>query len=124
MALTKSSTARSVVSSQTCAAAATVTGSAQTIGYGASGVVQLTNGGTGPTLSCKAYAEFSADGTNWFGSRFLADGGVTASAVTKRDYTLGAGGSSGDWTYYRIVFTGNTGQGVTVRADDAYTSAV
>lgn len=124
MALTKSSTARAVVASASNSAGGTTNSSAQTVGYGVSGVAKITNGGTGPTVSCKAYLQFSADGTNWFGSMLVADGGTTASAVTERAYTVAPGGAFGDWTNYRVQFTGNTGQAVTVQADDSYTSAV
>lgn len=124
MALTKSAALRAVQASATNAAAATTTGSAQTINYGVSGVATITNGGTAPTVACSLRLDFSADGSTWVTGPIIGSGDTVNSSVTVIPYSLGICGASGDWVNYRTVFTGNTGQGVTVAASDSTTTVL
>lgn len=73
---------------------------------------KITNGGTGPTVECVGYVEVSPDGTTWTRLGPLVAGGTTASAVTGGSYRVQPGTRN-----VRTVFTGNTGQAVTVQAD-------
>lgn len=125
MALTKSSSARSIVSSQSCSAGGTVaSASGFEIGYGVSILATITNGATGPTVECQVRVDFSADGTTWNTGYVIGGGGTTANAVTRIGWSLAPAGGGGDWAYYRLVFTGNTGQAVTVAAVDSTTTAI
>jgi len=121
MALTKSN--RTAVSSQSCSAGGSVTGSGQTIGYGVSGVASITNGGTGPTVTCGVYLDFSDDNSTWTTGPLIGLGDTVNSSVTYVPYSLGIG-AGGDWAYYRVRFTGNTGQAVTVAAADSSTTSI
>lgn len=123
MALTKSGTARAVQASATNTAGSTTTTSGQSTGYGTSGVAKITNGGTGPTVACSVYLDWSADNTTFYSGPSIGSGDTVASSVTLIPYSLGIG-SGGDWAYYRLRFTGNTGQSVTVEAEDSTTSGV
>lgn len=123
MALTKSPTARAVLASVSNAAGDTKTSAGFLVGYGVSGVATITNGATGPTVECTVRIEFSADNSAWVTGPVLGGGGTANSAVTWIPYALGIG-SHGDWAYYRLVFTGNTGQAVTVEAADSSTSGI
>lgn len=121
MALTKS--AQSVQASATNTAGSTTTSSAFAINYGISGVALITNGGTGPTVACDFVIEMSNDGgTTWF-EVDRRSAGVTASTTYRFPFTFGPGGLGGDWTHYRIKFTGNTAQSVTVQCDASTTTA-
>lgn len=123
MALTKSGSARVVQASSTNSAGSTTTTSGQTVGYGTSGVAKITNVGTAPTVACSVYIDFSADNTNWYNGPSIGSADTVASSVTLIPYSLGIG-SGGDWAYYRLRFVGNTGQSVTVEAEDSTTSGV
>ena len=98
------------------AAGATQTGSwvDLTAAYKASILAKITNGGTGPTVGCTISIDLSPDnGTTIYagaGGKFLA--GVTASITYPAVFDLPE-----DAMYARVVFTGNTGQAVTVQAD-------
>jgi hypothetical protein len=114
VALTKTTTAAQ--------ASATNTGGSTTTGswidvsgaYESSLLALITNGGTGPTLPCTARVDLSPNnGTTVYlgaGGSFAA--GTAASAVYSAAFPLG-----GDAMYARVVFSGNTGQSVTVQAD-------
>lgn len=123
MALTKSGSARVVQSSATNTAGSTTTTSGQTVGYGASGVAKITNGSTAPTLPCQVYMDFSADNSTFYNGPSIGSADTVASSVTLIPYAIGIG-TGGDWAYYRLRFTGNTGQSVTVEAEDSSTSGV
>jgi hypothetical protein len=84
----------------------------------------ITNGATGPTIGCDFVIEVSNDGgTTWFEwSRQTAS--TTNSAVTRFAFGLGIGGGGGDFNRYRVKFTGNTGQAVTVQCDAMTTTAL
>lgn len=114
MALTKSS--QTPQASASNAAGGTTTGSGLAINYGVSGVAVITNSGTGPTVACSVYIDFSSNNTDWFNGPAIGVGGIANSEVTRVPFALGIG-AGGDWNYYRVRFTGNTGQAVTVQAD-------
>lgn len=117
MALTKSSGQSR--SSTSCSAGGSATGSGVAIGYGISGVAKITNGGTGPTVACGLYLDFSADNSTWVTGPLVGLGDTANSAVTYIPFSLGIG-AGGDFAYFRTRFTGNTGQAVTV--EDTYSS--
>jgi hypothetical protein len=121
MALTK--TAQAVQASASNAAGATTTSAAFPIGYGVSGVAQVANGGTGPTIGCDFVLELSNDGgTTWFEwSRQTA--GTTASTTYRFAFALGIG-AGGDFGHYRARFTGNTAQSITCQCDAETTAAL
>lgn len=122
MALTKSN--RTPQSSTTCTAGGTQSGSSSSLNYGVSGVAKITNGGSAPTTPCGLYLDFSPDnGTTWYAGPLIGVADVVASSVTLIPYALGIG-AGGDWTHYRPRFTGNTGQSVTVEAQDSTTTAL
>lgn len=74
-------------------------------------VGKITNGGTGPTIACSVYVEV-ADSSSADPIRIgAAVGSVTASAVTHFRINVPRGSAK-----VRTVFTGNTGQSVTVEA--------
>jgi hypothetical protein len=123
MALTKSVANRAVQASATNTAGSTTTTSGQLISYGVSGVAVITNGGTGPTVACSVYVDFSADNSNWITGPAIGVGDTVNSSVTRIPYGFGPGGPMGDFAYYRLRFTGNTAQSVTVQADDATTTS-
>lgn len=121
MALTK--TAQSVQASATNSAGGTTTSAAFDANYGASIVARVTNGGTGPTVACDAVLEVSNDGgTTWFEwDRQTA--GLVASTAYPMAFKLGIGDGA-DFGKYRVKFSGNTGQSVTVQADAETTTAL
>ncbi|MBI1370309.1 MAG: hypothetical protein GC162_16870 [Planctomycetes bacterium] len=110
--ITATKTARTLQSSTTNAAGGTTTGSAidLTAAMGLAITAKVTNGATGPTVGCTFKVEVSNDNTNWktFASYLAA---TDNSGVSEFALALGA-----EWMYARTVFTGNTGQGVTVEA--------
>lgn len=124
MALTKSGSLRSIQSSTSNAASGTTTTSLFSIGYGVECVVTITNGGTGPTIPCTCYVVWSADGSAVTDKVPVGSGDTVASSVTTFTVQFGIGGSGGDSNNYGLIFTGNTGQGVTVKAQDTSTTLV
>ena len=120
MALTK--TAQSVQASATNTAGSTTTSGAFTTYYGVSGVGVITNGGTGPTVACDFIIEVSNDGATWFEwSRQTA--GTTSSTTYRFPFALGIGAGA-DFQSYRVKFTGNTAQSVTVQCDAETTASL
>lgn len=80
-----------------------------TVDYGSTVVISMTNGATAPTLPCTANLQTSPDaGTTYYTIRTF-----TAGLATSTAYTFSWDVSPGI-RYYRIQFTGNTGQSVTV----------
>ena len=121
MALSK--TAQTVQASASNTAGSTTTSSAFDINYGVSGVATIANGGTGPTVACDFVIELSSDGgTTWYEwSRQTAG---TANSTTYRfPFALGIG-TGGDFAKYRVKFTGNTAQTVTVQCDAQTTASL
>lgn len=106
-----------------CAAGATAYGATFPTNYGVSGVARITNGGTPPTTPCGVYLDFSADGSAWVNGPMIGVADLVANSVTAVPFAIGVG-SGADWAYYRVRFTGNTGQSVTVQADASTTTGV
>jgi hypothetical protein len=110
MAATKA--ASTIQTSATNTAGSTATSSAVdlTTAYGMLVTAKITNGGTGPTVACSFKVEVSNDNSAW---KTLAEyaAGTTASAVY--EFAVDVPMST---MYARTVFTGNTGQSVTVEA--------
>lgn len=121
MALTK--TAQSPQASATNAASGTTTSAAFDTNYGVSGVAKITNGGTGPTNGCDFVVEGSNDGGTTYFELYRQTAGVVASAVYLFPYWFGIG-QGADFAKYRVKFTGNTGQSVTVQCDAQTTATV
>lgn len=119
MAFTK--TARTIVSSQSCAAAGTVHGtlSLQTVQGGGFLTMKITNGGTGPTLQCEGRVLIAHNGTTPGAGGAGADwktiasfgGGTANSLITEFGMPIDA-----SIMCIECEFTGNTGQAVTVEA--------
>jgi hypothetical protein len=101
-----------ILSSTTNAAGSTTTSSSEnvTTAYGASVTWQITNGSTAPTLPCSAQLKISGDGSTWELYQ-QESAGVAASTVYQGEFDL-----PDSVMYFEVVFTGNTGQSVTVAA--------
>lgn len=110
MALSK--TARTLQSSASNAAAGTTTGTALdlTSKYGGLATLKVANGATGPTVACSARLEVSHDNSTWK-TFFQATAAAGNSAVTEWAIEIPP-----SVMYLRSVFSGNTGQAVTVEA--------
>ena len=110
--ITATSTARTLQSSSSNAAAGTTTGTALDLrtDLGLLVTARVTNGGTGPTIGCTFRIEVSNDNSAWF-THFEAVAQTGNNVVTDWSVTLGP-----EVMYARSVFTGNTGQAVTVVA--------
>lgn len=97
------------------AGAANTTSSVVTLddGYGAALHIQLTNGGTGPTVPAQVQIQVSADNSVFYNFGGVLKGSTTSSAVTSWggiEIPIGV-------EYLRIVSGSNTGQNVTLDAD-------
>lgn len=110
MALTKSDQS---VANTTVAAGTTegspVASSAITVNYGLSGVLQITNGGSGPTAGAQVAIQVTADGTNW---RYWAgpfQAGTAASTTYQFPFSVPV-----DLYQARAVAFGNTTNDVTL----------
>lgn len=115
MSITKP-TAVAAQASASNAAGATATGAwvDLTDSYESSVLARITNGGTGPTAACTVRVDLSPDnGTTIYpGAGGSYSAMLAASTVYAASFPLG-----GDARYARTVFSGNTGQAVTVQAD-------
>jgi hypothetical protein len=81
-----------------------------TTAYGAVITAKITNGGTGPTIACSVTVNISSDNSTW--KPFArATAGTANSGVYDYVFDLPA-----PVMYAQVVFTGNTGQAVTVEA--------
>ena len=110
MAATKS--ASTIQASASNSAGGTTTSSTLDLSddYGAGIMVKLTNGATGPTVGCTATVNVSSDGATWKYFQ-AATGGTASNGVYSFAFDLPA------WVMQaQVVFTGNTGQAVTVEA--------
>jgi len=109
---TATKTARTLQSSTSNAAGATTTGSAVdlTTALGLHVTAKVTNGATGPTVGCTFRIEISNNNSTWR-PHFEAVAQTGNSVVTDWSVALGP-----EIMYARSVFTGNTGQSVTVEA--------
>ena len=118
MATTKADITLQSSTTNTAGSTATGTGVDLTDGYGAYVTAKITNGATGPTVGCDFVLDVSHDNTNW--KEFSR---VTAGTDNSGVY---------EWTvripievqHVRSVFTGNTGQSVTVECLGSEVSAV
>lgn len=107
-------------SSTTNSASGTTTGSSVdlTAALGCLITAEITNGGTGPTVGCDFVVQVSNDNSDWMEfCRMTA--GVTSSTTYTFQVELPISAM-----HARTVFTGNTGQDVTVKADGHKISAV
>jgi CO/xanthine dehydrogenase Mo-binding subunit len=77
------------------------------LGYGATITVQVTNGGTGPTIPANITVQVSADNTT-FVQWAMDTAGVTASTTYSFGYQLPP-----EIAYARVVVGSNTAQSVT-----------
>lgn len=110
MASTKSSGALQASASN--AAGSTTTSSTYdgSTAYGAVFTTKVTNGGTGPTITCTVTVNISPDGSTWyFFASQTADLGN--SVVSSRVFIIPP-----EVIKAQVVFSGNTGQAVTVEA--------
>lgn len=107
-----SKTARTLQGSASNAAGGTTTGTAVnlTTALGMLVTVKMTNGGTGPTVGCTCRIEVSNDNTNWKTYQSVTHD-IVANGVNEWMFNLPP-----PTMYARSVFTGNTGQAVTVEA--------
>jgi len=121
MALTKSTAVAQASASNSAGGTTTGAWIDLTGSYKSSIVALITNGGTGPTVGCTVRVDLSPDnGTTIYvgaGGRYTA--GVANSGVYSALFDL-----SEDTMYARAVFTGNTGQSVTVQADATKVTAL
>lgn len=109
---TATKTARTLQSSASNAAGGTTTGSSidLTTALGMQVTAKVTNGATGPTVACTFKIEISNNNSAWK-THFEAAARTGNSVVTEWSVTVGP-----EIMYARSVFTGNTGQAVTVEA--------
>lgn len=102
------------------AAGATTTSSTldNSAGYGAIITAKVTNGATGPTVACTATLNVSPDGTTFY---YWASqtAGTTASTSYAMPFEVPMHAIKAN-----IVFTGHTGQAVTVEAQYQITTAI
>jgi hypothetical protein len=110
-----SKTTTSFLASTSNAAGATTNGSwiDLTASYGGVLFARITNGGTGPTIACGVRVDRADDssGTNARPATVTLAHSTTANAVG--DFQIGLDPAL---RFARVVFTGNTGQAVTVEA--------
>ncbi|MFO0957758.1 MAG: hypothetical protein U0800_09915 [Isosphaeraceae bacterium] len=106
-----------------CAAGATVLGTAYPVNYGVSGVARILNGANPPATACGLYLDFSADGSTWVNGPLVGLADTVASSISLIPFAIGIGAGA-DWAFYRVRFSGNTTQPVTVQADASTTTAV
>lgn len=118
MAATKGSS--TLQTSTSNAASSTTTSSSLDMStyYSAVITAQITNGATGPTLACNATVNISPDGTTWY-QWAQGTAGVAASTTYPFGWDIPPG-----VLHAQVVFTGNTGQAVTVAAQAQYISGI
>ncbi len=118
--MTATKTARTLQASASNGAGSTTTATTWDLRTAFGGVVQarVTNGGTGPTVACTVTVNISVDGSAWR-QYAAATAGTTNSGVYDFVFEIAA-----PVMYAQVVFSGNTGQAVTVEAyGHEYTSA-
>ena len=121
---------QTVASGTSCAASgsifnagSTTTPTSSAIGYGVSGIASITNGSTAPGATCNFLIYVSYDNSTFYLYSSQA-GPVNVSSTYTFNYSLAPGGNGGDWLYYYIQFTGNTGQSVTVQCNSVQTTGI
>ncbi len=102
------------VASQSVAAAATVTGAWIDLRakYGVTLVANILNGATGPTAPCQFRVEYSGDGGTTFDEIIRVPGTTLANGDVSFRHRI-----EPEVLFARVIFTGNTAQPVTVKAD-------
>lgn len=70
----------------------------------------VTNGATGPTVALTVTVQASSDNSTWKDTPFSCQPAGTGNSVSKPYFFKGLRGGQ----YYRLQYTGNTGQAVTV----------
>lgn len=119
MALTKSAFTVQSSATQTATSTTTATGVDLSGAYNASLGVKITNGGTGPTLAGTCQIQLSPDNSAWYDYGGVLTGGVANNGVYSWEVELP------DSVYYvRTVFSGNTGQSITIEAVGQKTTAI
>jgi Flp pilus assembly protein CpaB len=110
----------SLQSSTSCGIGATITSTTldNSTAYGALITAKITNGATGPTVGCTATVNISPDGTTWY---YYASqtGSLLALAVVAMAFEVPMHAVKA-----QVVFTGNTGQAVTVEAQYEQTTGI
>ncbi len=112
--------ASTILASISNAAAATKTSSTvnKSTGYDAIITAKVTNGATGPTVACTVTVNVSPDGTTFY-VWVQGTASTVANAITPFGWDL-----SPAIMYYNVVFSGNTGQAVTVEAQTQITTGI
>jgi hypothetical protein len=118
--MTISHAATTIQSSTSCGAGSTVTSSTFTnAGLEFTVHGRIANGGSAPSAGCTAALNQSVDGSTWFQRAVFYPG---TAASTNYDFSFDC---PADVMYAQVVFTGNTGNAVTVQAFvQSLTSAV
>ena len=116
---TRTASGTVILSSTTNTAGSTTNSSSinNTTGIGGSITWQITNGATAPTTACAAILQVSIDNSTWVYGGQQQTAGLTAST------TYSGVLEAYDFLYYRVSFSGNTGQSVTVIAQSHQTTA-
>lgn len=110
MAATKSGATLQASASNTAGSTTTSSSLNLTTAYGAVIMAMITNGGTGPAVGCSVTINVSSDNSTW--KQFAtATAGTANSGVYRFTFELPP-----PVMYAQVVFTGNTGQTVTVEA--------
>jgi hypothetical protein len=105
-------------------AGVTTNGSGFPVNYGISGLAQILNSGTGPTIGCTFNLQGSNDSGNTFFTISSQIAGNASNGLYLFPFSIGIAGNNGDWGYYRTQFTGNTAQSVTIQADASSTTSL
>lgn len=112
--------ATTLQASATNGAGATTTSSSVnlTTAYGATILAKITNGSTAPTTPCAATVNVSPDGSTW---RMYAQqtAGLASSGIYPMAFDLPL-----SIMYAQVVFSGNTGQVVTIEALCEYVTGI
>lgn len=118
MAATKAATTLQVSASNAAGATTTSSTVNLTTAYSGTILAKITNGGTAPTAPCAATINISSDGSTW---RLYAQqtAGLNASGVYSMAFDLPI-----SVMFAQVVFSGNTGQSVTVEAFCEYVTGI
>lgn len=122
MASTKSRTSLHASTTLTAGAGNTTSSSVDlSTGYGAVVDIQLTNGGTGPTIAAQVQVQVATDsgGTLWVNYGGALVGSTTLSVVSSWSVEIPIGAAA-----VRTVSGSNTGQAVTLSADVSQVTAI
>lgn len=114
MAITHATVAAQASASNTAGSTATGSWIDVTASYKTSVLARITNGATGPTVACGCSIDLSPDNGT---TTYAAAGGSFTAGVANNGIYAAAFDLPPDTMYFRTVFTGNTGQTVTVIAD-------